>query len=203
MSVSWFTTPYQSQLKDIIKKREELVETEKHLIACYTTVTKTSIVFGEWLSSFFLFTFYLQIFNFSILVDRENFAVRQTHVDNLWRMVAYCENKTDCCRRGLQLSYFGEPFNRQTCKSTQELYVTIVTVRYLYDHMYISLFYGYASLFRWRTLYQQRWGCCCLPSHRSLIPRTVFWKRSWTGKFPFVTAFTSTTLFDLIVLSLV
>lgn len=49
-------------------------------------------------------------------MDRENFAARQTHVDNLWRMVAFCENKTDC-RRALQLSYFGEHFDRKTCKS--------------------------------------------------------------------------------------
>jgi bloom syndrome protein len=49
-------------------------------------------------------------------VDRENFAARQTHIDNLWRMVAFCENKTDC-RRSLQLGYFGEHFDSQTCKS--------------------------------------------------------------------------------------
>ncbi|KAI9557156.1 D helicase bloom' [Daphnia sinensis] len=49
-------------------------------------------------------------------MDRENFAARQTHIDNLYRMVAFCENKTDC-RRTLQLSYFGEHFDRQLCKS--------------------------------------------------------------------------------------
>ena len=49
-------------------------------------------------------------------MDRENFAARQTHIDNLWRMVAFCENKTDC-RRSLQLGYFGEHFDSQTCKS--------------------------------------------------------------------------------------
>ena len=49
--------------------------------------------------------------------DRENFAARQTHIDNLWRMVAFCENKTDC-RRAIQLAYFGEHFDRQQCKAT-------------------------------------------------------------------------------------
>lgn len=49
-------------------------------------------------------------------MDRENFAARQTHIDNLWRMVAFCENKTDC-RRGLQLSYFGEHFDRKVCRA--------------------------------------------------------------------------------------
>lgn len=49
-------------------------------------------------------------------MDRENYAARQTHIDNLWRMVAFCENKTDC-RRALQLSYFGEHFDRQACRS--------------------------------------------------------------------------------------
>jgi len=52
-----------------------------------------------------------------IEMDRENFAARQTHVENLWRMVAFCENKTDC-RRAMQLSYFGENFDRQICKSS-------------------------------------------------------------------------------------
>lgn len=47
-------------------------------------------------------------------LDRENYAARQTHYDNLYRMVAYCENKTDC-RRALQLNYFGEIFDRQQC----------------------------------------------------------------------------------------
>ncbi|XP_049765144.1 Bloom syndrome protein homolog isoform X1 [Schistocerca cancellata] len=47
-------------------------------------------------------------------LDRENYAARQTHYDNLYRMVAYCENRTDC-RRALQLNYFGEIFDRQQC----------------------------------------------------------------------------------------
>ena len=33
-------------------------------------------------------------------------------------MVSFCENKTDC-RRALQLSYFGENFNREICKANK------------------------------------------------------------------------------------
>jgi len=39
---------------------------------------------------------------------------RKTHMDNLWRMVSYCENKLDC-RRGQQLEYFGEYFDKALC----------------------------------------------------------------------------------------
>lgn len=40
------------------------------------------------------------------------------HFDNLYRMVQYCENKSDC-RRGQLLAYLGESnFSRVTCKST-------------------------------------------------------------------------------------
>ncbi|KAJ9574593.1 hypothetical protein L9F63_008220, partial [Diploptera punctata] len=46
--------------------------------------------------------------------DRENHSAKQTHMDNLWRMVSYCENHTDC-RRSQQLNYFGENFDRKLC----------------------------------------------------------------------------------------
>lgn len=39
---------------------------------------------------------------------------RKIHIDNLYRVVAFAENKTDC-RRALQLEYFGEKFDRKTC----------------------------------------------------------------------------------------
>ncbi|XP_071549733.1 recQ-like DNA helicase Blm [Panulirus ornatus] len=48
-------------------------------------------------------------------MDRENWQARKTHYDNLWRMVAYCENKVDC-RRTQLLNYFGEIFSRESCK---------------------------------------------------------------------------------------
>ena len=40
---------------------------------------------------------------------------KKTHMDNLWRMVSYCENTTDC-RRVQQLEYFGEYFDKSACK---------------------------------------------------------------------------------------
>jgi len=41
---------------------------------------------------------------------------RKTHIDNLFRVVQYCENKIDC-RRSQQLHYFGEThFNPAACK---------------------------------------------------------------------------------------
>ncbi|XP_076043264.1 Bloom syndrome helicase isoform X2 [Oratosquilla oratoria] len=49
-------------------------------------------------------------------MDKENWQARQTHYDNLWRMVAYCENKTDC-RRSQLLEYFGEIFDRSKCRA--------------------------------------------------------------------------------------
>ena len=41
---------------------------------------------------------------------------RKTHIDNLFRVVQFCENKIDC-RRSQQLHYFGETqFNPAACK---------------------------------------------------------------------------------------
>ncbi|XP_042204924.1 Bloom syndrome protein homolog isoform X2 [Homarus americanus] len=53
-----------------------------------------------------------------IEMDKDNWQARKTHLDNLWRMVAYCENKMDC-RRTQILNYFGEIFSRDSCKSNQ------------------------------------------------------------------------------------
>ena len=39
---------------------------------------------------------------------------KKVHLDNLYRMVQYCENCTDC-RRSQQMAYFGELFNRSLC----------------------------------------------------------------------------------------
>ncbi|KAK2579825.1 hypothetical protein KPH14_007511 [Odynerus spinipes] len=49
-----------------------------------------------------------------IEIDNSNPDVHKTHMDNLFKMVSFCENKTDC-RRTLQLNYFGEIFNREQC----------------------------------------------------------------------------------------
>jgi len=50
--------------------------------------------------------------------DGDNHAAKRTHIDNLWRMVAFCENHTDC-RRSQQLNYFGENFDRKLCIATR------------------------------------------------------------------------------------
>ena len=39
---------------------------------------------------------------------------KETHYDNLWQMVRYCENISDC-RRMQQLQYFGEVFDTTKC----------------------------------------------------------------------------------------
>ena len=39
---------------------------------------------------------------------------KETHYDNLWQMVRYCENISDC-RRMQQLQYFGEVFDTSKC----------------------------------------------------------------------------------------
>ncbi|XP_014206098.1 Bloom syndrome protein homolog [Copidosoma floridanum] len=38
----------------------------------------------------------------------------KTHMNNLYKIVHFCENLTDC-RRSLQLNYFGEKFDRKIC----------------------------------------------------------------------------------------
>lgn len=43
-----------------------------------------------------------------------NYEGKKVHLDNLYRMVQYCENKTDC-RRTQQMAYFGEVFDRKSC----------------------------------------------------------------------------------------
>lgn len=48
-----------------------------------------------------------------------NKTAQKTHLDNLFKMVNFCENTTDC-RRALQLNYFGEMFNREICISNKQ-----------------------------------------------------------------------------------
>ncbi len=57
-------------------------------------------------------------FDFSVpcfTVDQNaNYDAKRVHLENLYRMVQYCENKMDC-RRTQQLEYFGERFDRRYC----------------------------------------------------------------------------------------
>ncbi|MED6207360.1 hypothetical protein PIB30_035063 [Stylosanthes scabra] len=43
--------------------------------------------------------------------------ILETNIENLLRMVSYCENDVDC-RRLLQLAHFGEKFDSSTCQKT-------------------------------------------------------------------------------------
>ncbi|KAH8359399.1 hypothetical protein KR093_006512 [Drosophila rubida] len=47
------------------------------------------------------------------------YHVKKIHVDNLHRIVGYCENLTDC-RRAQQLDYFGEHFTSEQCLANRQ-----------------------------------------------------------------------------------
>lgn len=47
--------------------------------------------------------------------DKTNVQAQRNHLENLSRMISYCENITDC-RRALQLHYFGEIFDVELCR---------------------------------------------------------------------------------------
>ncbi|XP_017875037.2 Bloom syndrome protein homolog, partial [Ceratina calcarata] len=63
-----------------------------------------------------LFYNYADVYRIRKMVEQDNPNpnVLRTHMDNLFKMVSFCENKTDC-RRQLQLNYFGEIYDRQQC----------------------------------------------------------------------------------------
>ena len=49
--------------------------------------------------------------------DGSQYSQRRVHMNNLYRMVQYCENESDC-RRGQILEYFAEQFNPEECKNS-------------------------------------------------------------------------------------
>lgn len=51
--------------------------------------------------------------------DSGNHESKRVHMQNLFRIVSYCENKADC-RRMLQLNYFGETFNSDQCIANKD-----------------------------------------------------------------------------------
>jgi len=51
--------------------------------------------------------------------DTGNHESKKVHIQNLFRIVSYCENKADC-RRTLQLNYFGETFDDKKCILNKE-----------------------------------------------------------------------------------
>lgn len=51
------------------------------------------------------------------LMDHDStisYEAKRIHINNLYKIVEYCENVIDC-RRGIQLNYFGETFQRSQC----------------------------------------------------------------------------------------
>jgi len=48
--------------------------------------------------------------------ENADYEAKKVHLDNLYRMVQYCENSTDC-RRSQQMAYFGEIFDRRHCSN--------------------------------------------------------------------------------------
>ncbi|XP_014298440.1 recQ-like DNA helicase Blm isoform X1 [Microplitis demolitor] len=53
-----------------------------------------------------------------ITADQSSRDANQNNMDNLAKMISFCENKTDC-RRVLQLRYFGEIFDQKYCIKNQ------------------------------------------------------------------------------------
>ncbi|XP_072038098.1 uncharacterized protein [Amphiura filiformis] len=52
--------------------------------------------------------------------DSGSYEARKTHIDNLYRMVQYCENQVDC-RRAQVLNYFGETgYDRENCRASRQ-----------------------------------------------------------------------------------
>lgn len=48
-----------------------------------------------------------------------NLDSQKRHLDNVFKIIAFCENKTDC-RRSMQLNYFGELFDRSLCMANKQ-----------------------------------------------------------------------------------
>ncbi|XP_050543933.1 recQ-like DNA helicase Blm [Daktulosphaira vitifoliae] len=74
------------------------------------------------ISHCFLFYNFSDMHRIRKLIEIDENGTRESkkiHVQNLFRIVAYCENKTDC-RRSLQLNYFGEHFNSDLCTANHE-----------------------------------------------------------------------------------
>ncbi|XP_058798407.1 recQ-like DNA helicase BLM isoform X2 [Phymastichus coffea] len=55
-------------------------------------------------------------FDISVNTNQE---AQNIHLNNLFKIVGFCENKTDC-RRFLQLNYFGEMFDRSLCMANKQ-----------------------------------------------------------------------------------
>ena len=54
-----------------------------------------------------------------MIMAEGTYEQQRVHIDNLYRMVQYCENQVDC-RRAQLLEYFAEKFDRSKCRACQE-----------------------------------------------------------------------------------
>lgn len=60
------------------------------------------------------------MYRLTYTVDQNaNYEGKKVHLDNLYRMVQFCENRTDC-RRSQQMTYFGEIFDRKHCANMKQ-----------------------------------------------------------------------------------
>ena len=67
-----------------------------------------------------LFYHYSDVTRIRRMVKKEGtWEQQKVHIDNLYRMVQYCENQVDC-RRAQLLEYFAEKFDRSVCKAQPE-----------------------------------------------------------------------------------
>ena len=65
-----------------------------------------------------LFYSYADMYRIRRLIKLEGtYLQQQRHLDNLYRMIQYCENESDC-RRAQLLGYFAEQFDPEVCKSS-------------------------------------------------------------------------------------
>ncbi|XP_016845687.1 Bloom syndrome protein homolog isoform X1 [Nasonia vitripennis] len=65
---------------------------------------------------------YSDMHRYRTMMESNEYANKEalkTHLDNLFKIVHFCENMADC-RRALQLNYFGEMFDRQLCIANME-----------------------------------------------------------------------------------
>ncbi|XP_017034099.1 recQ-like DNA helicase Blm [Drosophila kikkawai] len=65
---------------------------------------------------------YSDMLRFKKMLDADKaqpYNVKKMHLDNLYRIVGYCENLTDC-RRAQQLDYFGEHFTSEQCLENRQ-----------------------------------------------------------------------------------
>jgi superfamily II DNA helicase RecQ len=87
-----------------------------------------------------------------------NYEAKKVHLDNLYRMVQFCENKTDC-RRSQQLTYFGEVFDRKNCGNMKQAICDNCSskVYYITCYVYHIFFNMFTTSLAARLLHPMLW----------------------------------------------